>query len=267
MRERALELAKAIDDPALRLNVLREYLQASVLRSLHECQAFGALSFVGGTALRFLYDLQRFSEDLDFSLESPEAYAPVDWLAKLKRDFRFAGFDVDVTWNDRKTVHVGWVRAAGLLSEAGLSSLEEQKLSVKLEIDTKPPAGARTESRIVNRHFLVAFRHHDLPSLMAGKVHSLITRGYAKGRDWYDLVWYGSRTPRVEPNGPLLQAALDQTEGEGTHDAARWREMVLKVLDGLDLRAIRDDVAPFLERPADADLLSESNLRGILERE
>ena len=265
MRERALELARAVDDPARRLNVLREYLQASVLRSLHESEAFGALSFVGGTALRFLYDLQRFSEDLDFSLESPETYAPVDWLGKLKRDFGFAGFDADITWNDRKTVHVGWIRTAGLLREGGLSSLDEQKLAVKLEIDTRPPAGARTENRIVNRHFLVAFRHHDLPSLMAGKVHSLMARGYPKGRDWYDLVWYSTRTPRIEPNVTLLQSALDQTDGESVRDAASWREMVLEILAGLDLGAIRNDVSPFLERPADADLLTEDNLRRILE--
>lgn len=267
MKERALDIANATEDPVQRMNVLREYVQSSVLRSLHECQAFQCLSFVGGTALRFLYDLQRYSEDLDFSLESPAGYEPKDWLGKLRRDLGFAGFDAEVTWNDRKPVHTGWVRVAGILSEAGLSPIPGQKLSVKAEIDTRPPQGARTENRIVNRHFLIAFRHHDLPSLMSGKVHALIARSYAKGRDWYDLVWYGTRTPPVEPNQQLLQAALDQTEGVGAHDAARWREMVLKVLCELDVRAIRNDVAPFLETPTDANLLSESNLRRVLEEE
>ncbi len=265
MKERALEIARATGDPGQRMNVLREYAQASVLRSLHESQAFLALSFVGGTALRFLYGLERFSEDLGFSVESPEEYDPKGWLGKLKRDLRFAGFDVDVTWNDRKTVHVGWVRIAGLLNEAGLSPVEGQKLSVKVEVDTRPPPGARSENRIVNRHFLIAFRHHDLPSLMAGKIHALIVRSYAKGRDWYDLLWYRSRRPPVEPRIALLQAALDQTEGKGTHHAARWRERVIAVLDDLDMSAIRDDVAPFLERPSDADLLSKSHLRQVME--
>ena len=184
MKARALELARTVDDPVMRLNVLREYAQASVLRSLHESEAFRALSFVGGTALRFLYDLPRFSEDLDFSVETLSEYAPEAWLVKLRRDLSFAGFDAVATWNDRKAVHVGWVRIADLLQEAGLAPLAEQKLSVKLEIDTRPPSGADTLTRVVNRHLLVAFRHHDLPSLMAGKVHAPLTRRYPKGRDW-----------------------------------------------------------------------------------
>lgn len=264
MKARALELARDVDDPVMRLNVLREYTQASVLRSLHESQAFQALSFVGGTALRFLYELQRFSEDLDFSVENPPAYDPAPWLARLERDLALAGFDVTVTWNDRKTVHVGWVRIAGLLQEARLAPLPEQKLSVKIEIDTQPPQGADTENRVVNRHFLVAFRHHDLPSLMAGKVHALIARSYPKGRDWYDLLWYRSRSPRTEPNLQLLQAALDQTEGTGRLEARRWQDVVRAKLAGLDVVRLREDVAPFLQQPSEAELLTAEHLARAL---
>ncbi len=265
MKARALELARSVDDPVTRLNLLREYAQASVLRSLHEGQAFQALSFVGGTALRFLYDLQRFSEDLDFSVESAQAYDPASWRTGLETDLTRAGFDVSVTWNDRKTVHVGWVRIASLLEECGLSPLADQKLSVKVEIDTVPPDGAVTQNRVVNRHFLVAFRHHDLPSLMAGKVHALIVREYPKGRDWYDLLWYRSRSPRVEPNLQLLQAALDQTEGVGHHEAHRWPDLVRSKLAGHDVVRLREDVAPFLQHPSDAELLTTEHLTQILE--
>ena len=72
MKEQALALVRGMDDPGLAVNRLREYLQCLVLRSLHECEAFRSMAFVGGTALRFLHDLPRFSEDLDFSLISPE---------------------------------------------------------------------------------------------------------------------------------------------------------------------------------------------------
>ncbi|MCK5795636.1 MAG: nucleotidyl transferase AbiEii/AbiGii toxin family protein, partial [Deltaproteobacteria bacterium] len=83
MKEEALALVAAIDDPARRLNLLREYLQAFALRSLHESEAFMKIAFVGGTALRFLHGLPRFSEDLDFSLTDSQGYEPERWLRKL----------------------------------------------------------------------------------------------------------------------------------------------------------------------------------------
>lgn len=266
MKARALEIAASAADPGLRLNLLREYLQAFVLRSLHESEAFEHLSFVGGTALRFLYGLPRFSEDLNFSLERSRGYAPRPWLGRLQRELAFSGFEPSVTFNGRKTVQVAWVRVAGLLQEAGLAALPAQKLSIKLEIGTRPPKGAVLQDRVVNRHFLTAFRHHDLPSLMAGKIHAICTRPYAKGRDWYDLLWYLSRSPSVEPNPRLLQAALDQTLKKGrSWPAARWRDELRKRLRALDAASLRRDAAPFLERPAEGDLLTPQHLLAAIE--
>ncbi len=265
MKSRAEELARAVDAPGERLNVLREFLQATILRSLHESEAFQALSFVGGTALRFIYDLQRFSEDLDFSVESITSYDPRSFVKRLQRDLELAGFDADVSWNDGKTVHVGWVRVGDLLQSVGLAPTPGQKLAIKIEADTNPPAGAVTANRLVNRHFLVAFRHHDLASLMAGKVHALIARPYPKGRDWYDLLWYRTRAEPVDPNLPLLQAALDQTQGTGLFDAHNWRTYVRGRLDTHDARVLRDDVSPFLERRSDADLITSEHLLQVLQ--
>jgi hypothetical protein len=130
MKEQALALARTARDPGQALNLLREYLQTLALRSLHECEAFRPLAFVGGTALRFLHGLPRFSEDLDFSMVSAKGYSGMEWMAKVKRDMSLAGFDPLVTWNDRKAVHTGWIRLAGLLYEAGLSAMPEQKLAI-----------------------------------------------------------------------------------------------------------------------------------------
>lgn len=99
---------------------------------------------------------------------------------------------------------------------------------------------------------------------MAGKLHAAITRKYAKGRDWYDLVWYLSQRPPVLPNLILLQNALDQTQGTGRHHALSWKELVRERLRALNLRAVRDEVSPFLERPHDAALLTRDNLEGLL---
>ena len=266
MKEEALALVRGMSDTGQAQNRLREYLQAFVLRSFHESEAFRPLAFVGGTALRFLHNLPRFSEDLDFSLVSAQGYAGQEWLAKVKRDLTLAGFEAQVTWNDRKAVHTGWVRLAGLLHDAGLSAMPEEKLAIKLEIDTRPPDGARVERRVVTRHVTFLLQHYDLPSLLAGKLHAAITRKYAKGRDWYDLVWYLSQRPPVAPNLTLLQNALDQTQGAGRYDANAWKELVRERLAALNLQAVGADVGPFLERPQDAALLTRENLEGLLGR-
>ena len=264
MKEQALALAVRFHDPQRRLNALREYLQAFIMRSLHESEAARAVAFVGGTALRFLEDLPRFSEDLDFSRVSAEGYEPVRWLEKLKRDLHFAGFDSTIRWIEREPVQVAWVRTPHLLAEAGLSGHARQNLSVKLEIDIRPPAGAALQRTLVTRHFTFVVSHYDLPSLMAGKLHALLTRGYPKGRDWYDLIWYRSRRPPLEPNVQLLQNALDQTQGAGRYRAADWRTLLAARLADLDTRALVRDVQPFLERFDDAALLNGANLEAVL---
>lgn len=264
MKDRALEAALRFDDPGRRLNSLREYLQAFIMRSLHESEASRAIAFVGGTALRFLEDLPRFSEDLDFSQVSSDLYEPVRWLRKLKRDLHLAGFDSTVRWMDRTPVQVAWIRTASLLAEAGLSGHREQKLSIKVEVDTRPPEGATIQRSVVTRHFTFVIRHHDLASLMAGKLHALLTRGYPKGRDWFDLLWYRSRRPPVEPNMSFLQHALDQTQGVDRYRAADWRRLLRARLADLETGILARDVAPFLERPADAALLERVNLDAVL---
>ena len=264
MREQAVALAQNVESPAEKLNIMREYIQAFVMRSLHESEAYTCLSFVGGTALRFAFNLPRFSEDLDFSLENPVGYEPVRWMEKLKRNMTLAGFDITLSWNDRKTVHTAWIKVAGLLKDAGLSAMEDQNLSIKLEIDSCPPAGAESIRTVINRHFMFAVRHHSLPSLMAGKVHALMTRKYSKGRDWYDLLWYLGRRPSTEPNLVLLQNALDQTQGMGTFLAGDWREMLFEQVLGIDFSILVQDVEPFLERPQDAYLLTAAHFQSLL---
>jgi len=263
MRDQALALARGAKDPGQALNLLREYLQTLVLRSFHECEAFRNLAFVGGTALRFLHNLPRFSEDLDFSMVSEKGYAGVEWMSKVKRDLSLAGFDPHLTWNDRKVVHTGWIRLAGLLYDAGISGVPDQKLAIKLEIDTRPPAGALCVRSIITRTVTFFVQHYDLPSMMAGKLHAAITRKYVKGRDWYDLLWYRTQRPPVEPNISLLQRALDQTHRSAKYNAHAWQSLVSDRLASISIKDITGDVYPFLEHPQDASLLTRENLSGL----
>lgn len=264
MKEEAINLARNIADPGQRLNVLREYLQALVLRSLHESEAFQCIAFVGGTALRFLYGLPRFSEDLDFSLNSSKGYAPEKWMNKTKQDLQLAGLDTAVTLNDRKTVHVAWIKIGEVLKGVGLAAMAQQKLSIKLEIDTRPPVGAQTRNQVIERHRMFVVKCYDMPSLMAGKLHALITRQHSKGRDWYDFIWYRAQKPQPEPNLVLLQNALDQTQGAKVFDSGKWEGYVRDKIATLDIGKIREDIQPFLERQGDAELITRENLESLL---
>jgi len=264
MKDQALAIAEQAANPADKLNLLREYIQAFSLRSLHESEAFSCLSFVGGTALRFAYNLPRFSEDLDFSLEKAARYQPVKWMKKLKQDLQRSGFEPTLNWNDRKTVHTAWIRLGGIMKEAGLSAMADQKLSIKLEIDTRPPEGAECEKTIITRHLVFALQYHRLPSLMAGKVHALLTRTYPKGRDWYDLLWYLGERPPIGPNPILLQNALDQTQGKNAMVANRWKALLREKIERLDFTQLAADVQPFMERQQDAGLLTAEHFYSLL---
>jgi len=265
MKEILLQLLKYRSNSVDKLNLCREYLQASVLRSLHGAGAFRNLSFVGGTALRFLYNLPRFSEGLDFSLEDTTHYEPRAWLTKLKRDLEFEGFVTTILWNDKKTAHTAWVRVESVLYEAGLSPLPGQKLAIKVEIDSSPPSGAVITSSLVNRYQLLTLRHHDLSSLMAGTIRALLTRPFTKGRDWYDLVWYRSLVPPVQPNLELLAAGLAQPPVVDLGGPAEsWPQVLRTKLSNLDWDLVVADVGPFLERPGDLDLLDRELVGRVL---
>ncbi len=264
MKDEALALVEDVENPLAKLNRLREYLQALVLRSLHEVEAFSSIAFVGGTALRFLENLPRFSEDLDFSLVQRDDYKPERWLKKAKRDLQFAGLDCSITWKQKKTVNLAWVRIAGLLKDAGLSAHKNQNLSIKLEIDIMPPKGADLKRTMVTRFVTMALCHYTLESMMAGKVHALLTRPYPKGRDWYDLIWYRSHRPPLTPKQKLLQNALDQTLGKGNLKAAHWRKLLKEKLGSLKIEQLAKDVYPFLERSEERHLLTRENLEMVL---
>lgn len=266
MKDRALQLVREAPEPQ-KANLLREYLQAHVLYSLQGKRAFEQLAFAGGTALRFLYGLPRFSEDLDFSLERREGYDFEALLTAIETDLLKAGFEVTVHPRTERVVHSAFLRLPGLLYEAGLSPMRAQKLSIKVEIDTNPPPGARTEQTVINRHFLLGAWHHDLPSLMAGKIHALLMRPYTKGRDVYDLLWYLTRPEAVVPNLVLLNNALCQTGWEGDRVTEKtWRSIVRHRLERLDWASVSEDVSAFLEHPAEQSLLTRTTLLAALAR-
>jgi predicted nucleotidyltransferase component of viral defense system len=265
MKDYALELASTQTGYNAKVNIMREYMQAYALRVLHDKGLFRRAAFVGGTALRFLYDLPRFSEDLDFSVTGGEGVGFVDLMKAVKDEFILAGYDVSVSYNDEKTVNHAFVRFAGLLYEAGLSPQKDQKFSIKIELDTNPPQGAKLESRLVNKYFPVAFMSYDPASLLAGKLHAILCRKHTKGRDYFDIGWYLSRWKDINPNIELLKNALIQTGWKGDMPSdGNWKDLLCKAVESADWKKVRNDVESFLERQADLEMFSKGNILKII---
>ncbi|MBI1986908.1 MAG: nucleotidyl transferase AbiEii/AbiGii toxin family protein [Nitrospinae bacterium] len=267
MKEYLTHCVRAALTPIHGRNVVREYLQARILGTLQRAGAMIPLAFQGGTSLRFLYFIPRYSEDLDFTLErAASSYDLRAYLWAIRAEMAPEGYAVELRVNDKKTVHHAFIRFAGLLHELGLSQHRQEALSIRIEIDTNPPAGAVLTTSLVRRHHVtLRLQHHDRASLLSGKLHAILWRPYAKGRDIYDLLWYLSDPDWPAPNLTLLNNALQQT---GWRDAYltehTWRGAVCKRLQTLAWDQLVADVHPFLEPGTDPGLLTRENVMLVL---
>lgn len=266
MKDYLANLVNQTASPLEGRNLAREYLQARILASLQRSGAMIPLTFHGGTALRFLFSHGRFSEDLDFALEgNRQSYDFRSYLQAIRSELAPEGYLVEMKVNDQKTVHSAFIRFPGLLFELGLSAQPNEVLAVKIEVDTNPPRGASLATTVVRRFVVLQLQHHDKASLLSGKLHAILQRPFAKGRDIYDLLWYLSDPAWPAPNFVLLNNALAQTNWTGEHvTAANWREQILLRLKALNWYGIANDVRPFVEPGFDLNLLTLANLARVL---
>jgi len=267
MKDYLKNQVERVKDVNLGRCITREYLQARLLECLQKYGAFVNWAFLGGTALRFLYLMPRFSEDLDFSLVKPGIEDNfIEFMKKTKTSFEAEDYSLSIKAKTVKTVKSAFVKFDGLLFELGLSPHASEVISIKVEIDTNPPTGANTETSIVRKHCLLNLQHYDKSSLLAGKLHALLTRKYVKGRDVYDFLWYLSDKTWPGPNVLLLDNALKQTGWSGpkiTKD--NWRKEIALRVSQYDWGKVVSDVQPFIERQEDLQMLNKENLIKLLE--
>lgn len=236
-------------------NALKEIAQEIALMVLSRTGFFRTAAFQGGTCLRILYGLERFSEDLDFVLEEPDKnFEWEKYINNMREEFSAYGFILEV--KDRKklenAVKVAFLKAD---SEGGIMILKDMrtnrpKLKIKLEIDTNPPMGSEFELKYLDFPLAYSIKTQNLPSLFAGKCHALLCRDYTKGRDWYDFVWYISRQTQINFN--LLNHAVRQAgqwAGQNMTVTPEWflNELKTKIIQ-MDWHAVKQDVARFLRQ-------------------
>lgn len=236
-------------------NILQELMQNYVLASLGKAGFFSEAIFHGGTCLRILYGMNRFSEDLDFLLKKPDPnFRWLGYLDSLKKDVSMEGIHFEM--QDRsiageavkkaflKTDSIGKM----LTLELPFARHARKKVSIKLEIDANPPSGSGYETNYLTFPTTIAVTTQTLKSGLATKSHALLCRSYVKGRDWYDLIWYISRN--VSPDLDLLANALYQAgpwAGQKFEMTQGWYiDNLRKRISELDWDAVRNDVRRFL---------------------
>ena len=266
MRDYIKSLVNKKLTPEDNLNLIREYIQAYFLYVIYRKKYYQDMVFTGGTALRFVHHIRRFSEDIDFSLSNKAKQFDFNvTLQDVAQEFKLAGYDMEIKIKTRLAVHSAILKFSGILFETGLSPLKDEKLLIKVEIDTKPPKGGVETHTMTTTPFMFYMLHYDLPSLLAGKMHAVLCREYTKGRDWYDLFWYLSKFKSLEPNFTMLNNAMLQTEKDPiTFTPENWREELKKTAQKADFPMIKQDVGRFLEDHGELEVLELKTFETLL---
>ncbi|MCU0305207.1 MAG: nucleotidyl transferase AbiEii/AbiGii toxin family protein [Thermoanaerobaculales bacterium] len=263
------------------VNALREILQEIALCGLWRAKFFEHAAFYGGTALRVLYGLDRFSEDMDFSLLAPaEDFDLVPYCGAVEEELRAWGFPTTVEVKQktaRSAIESAFLKANTqlllLTIEAGevASAIHgRRELKIKLEVDTDPPPGFSTETKYLLQPIPFSVKAYDPPSLFAGKMHAILCRRWGtrvKGRDWYDLVWYVGRGAPLDLSH--LEARMRQSGHYDDHaalDESTFRSLLAARIDDLDVAAARSEVERFLVDPATARVWSPEFFRAVAQR-
>lgn len=243
-----------------RLNALREYLQWIILQAIDDVGYRKNMAFVGGTCLRIVYGTSRFSEDLDFSLLKPSDYNTYELNTAILKRLERLNLTVESTSvKDQKNVASFFIRFNNLLEPLGLTPNKNQKLSIKLEVDKRPPEGAVIEEYLFQKQIIFNINHHNLPSLFATKLHALLFRNYEKGRDYYDLLFFLGK--KTKPILDLFQNAVKQTHPDIIFpDMESVVKAVHNKIENMDTKRIINDIQPILLNPEEAKFLTKDIL-------
>jgi predicted nucleotidyltransferase component of viral defense system len=252
-------------------NAIKRMIQELALTGLWRAKFFEHGAFYGGTALRILYGLPRFSEDLDFTLLEPDAsFSLRPCFQAIRTELGAYGFEVEITEiqkQEQGQVESAFIKAntrmhlilAGLAPELARISAAG-KLKVKFEVDTNPPHPFETEVKYLLQPVPTYIKAVTLEQMFAGKLHAVLCRNWrsrAKGRDWYDLVWFTGRGTACPL--PCLESRMRQSghwEGDARLNPdlalARLRER----LGGMNLTEAKAEAQLFVDNPAELDIWS-----------
>ena len=241
-----------------RRNAIFEANQQVILAGLYNGGFFDVAAFYGGTCLRIFHGLQRFSEDMDFSLLTPnDKFDFTKYFQPIIDEFAIVGREVEIKKKDKKSF--GKVESAFLKDNTDVYDVSfqtDRSLKIKIEVDTQPPLNFGTEQKLLLQPHSFMTRCFTLPDLFAGKMHALVYRGWknrVKGRDWYDFEWY------VRHNVPLDFAHFAERVRQFNNEEIRQEVFMAKLKDRLasaDINQVKNDALPFVRNPNELDIWS-----------
>ncbi|MBI4767853.1 MAG: nucleotidyl transferase AbiEii/AbiGii toxin family protein [Deltaproteobacteria bacterium] len=244
---------------------LREILQELALLGLWRSKFFEKAAFYGGTSLRILYGLDRFSEELDFTLIKPDPEFDLSrYLSALEREIQAFGFEITATRKEKvkgNPIQSAFLKADTLRHSLAVKSVDNvikkiprgQVLKIRIEIDTNPPPGFETENKFLLQPIPFSVRSLALPDLFAGKMHAVLCRQWksrVKGRDWYDLVWFAANHPNLHLSHlrqRMIQSGHLKAGESLSHD--KFLSLASKAIENLNVDQARKEVEPFLKNP------------------
>ena len=244
-----------------KINAMREIMQQIALAGLYRGGFFDKAALYGGTCLRIFYRLQRFSEDLDFSLLQPnENFKLENYFYNIIAEFKALGREVSIIKKDKKTFTN--VKSAFLKDNTEVYNLKfttEKRIKIKIEVDTIPPLGFETEHKLLMLPFSFMCRCYSISDMYAGKMHALLFRNWkdrVKGRDWYDFEWYVRNNFRL--NFRHLQQRAEQLNHITEHDFTidKFKKLLKERILKTDINDVKKDIYPFIKNPAETDIWS-----------
>lgn len=243
------------------INAQHEVMQQIALAGLYRGGFFNKAAFYGGTCLRIFYELQRFSEDMDFSLLQQDAdFKLEDYFESIKTEFNALGREVVINKKEKKKQTN--VESAFLKDDTAIYNMQfrtERNIKIKIEVDINPPSGFTTEHKFLLLPLSFMVRCYTLPDLYAGKMHALLFRSWknrVKGRDWYDFEWYvrNNTTLNFEHLCQRTSQLGSLPEEELTRD--NFIQLLRDKISKTNMEMVKADVRPFIKNPGDMDIWS-----------
>ncbi|MCL2485227.1 MAG: nucleotidyl transferase AbiEii/AbiGii toxin family protein [Endomicrobia bacterium] len=242
-------------------NALHEIMQEIALAGLYRGGFFDKAAFYGGTALRIFYKIDRFSEDLDFSLLKREHGFNIEkYFKHIENEFNALGRDILIVKKEKTTITK--IESAFLKDNSQIYDIKlglQPNIKIKIEVDTDPPGKFNTEQKFILLPFSFMTRCFTLPDLFAGKMHAFLFRSWknrVKGRDWYDFEWYIRNNTDLNFEHFCERAKQFSNNPSIPLDKASFKNLLKEKIRDTDINLVKQDLLPFIKSPKDLQIWS-----------